>query len=238
MAKVERLKTYIEGFDNKLNGGIPKGHVVIIAGEPGSMKSSVAFYMLFKNAIENNVGGVYVTLEQGRDGLITHMENLNMDVSKTENLLSVVDLSLIRKNLDKLGQQTWMQIFKMYAQNLKNNMDYEVLVLDSLPVLELLAEFDEPRNELFHFFEWLRDLGVTTLLITEMGPKDERYGKYGEDFLSDGIIHLKMEKVDDVNIQRRIRAVKMRGTNHSPNYYTLLFEDGVFQATRVITDGD
>ena len=201
------------------------------------MKSSFAFNCHYQNAVHNEIGGVYVTLEQGREGLLVHMENLGMDVSSVEKYLSVVDLSLIRKNLDKLGQQTWMQIFKMYAQNLKNNMNYEILVLDSLPVLELLAEFDEPRNELFHFFEWLRDLGVTSFLITETSPKDDKYGRYGEDFLSDGIIHLKMEKVDDVNIQRRIRAVKMRGTNHSSNYYTLLFEDNKFQATRVITDG-
>ena len=63
-------------------------------------------------------------------------------------------------------------------------------------------------------------------------------GKNGEDFLSDGIIHVKMEKVDDVNIQRRVRVVKMRGTNHSPHYHALLFSKGEFQATQVISDMD
>ena len=45
-----------------------------------------------------------------------------------------------------------------------------------------------------------------------------------------------MERVDDANIQRRIRVVKMRGTSHSPNYYTLIFQNGILQATRILAE--
>ena len=38
----ELVKTYIKGFDEKLGGGIPEGSVVLVVGEPGTMKSSVA----------------------------------------------------------------------------------------------------------------------------------------------------------------------------------------------------
>jgi KaiC/GvpD/RAD55 family RecA-like ATPase len=232
----ERIKTHIEGFDERMNGGIPKGHNILILGEPGTMKSSIAFYILFKNAIESDLKSAYITLEQSREGLLEHIASMGLDFNKVKDHISVVDLSLIRKNLDKLGQQTWTQIFKMYAQNLKKNMKYDLLVLDTLPVLELLANFSEPRNDLFHLFEWLKELDSTTVLISEMSQSARDFGKYGEDFLADGIIHLTMENVDGVTIQRRIRCVKMRGTHHSPDYYTLLYGDGEFQVTRVITE--
>ena len=232
----DRVKTYIEGFDERMSGGIPRGHNILLLGEPGTMKSTVAFYILFKNAEMDNLKGAYITLEQSREGLLDHIASMGMDFNVVKDNISVVDLSLIRKNLDKLGQQTWTQIFKMYAQNLKKNMDYDLLVLDTLPVLELLANFQEPRNDLFHLFEWLKDLDATTVLISEMSQSARDFGKYGEDFLSDGIIHLTMENVDGVTIQRRIRCVKMRGTNHSPDYYTLLYSDGEFQVTRVISE--
>jgi len=45
-----------------------------------------------------------------------------------------------------------------------------------------------------------------------------------------------MERVDDANIQRRIRCVKMRATGHSPNYYTLMFQNGTLQATRILAE--
>ena len=150
--------------------------------------------------------------------------------------MSIVDLGMIRRNLDGMAQRTWMDIFKMYASNLKRSLDYDLLVVDSLPVLEVMARFENPRENLFHLFEWLRDLKATTFLISEMKPGSEDFGKHGEEFLRDGIIHVKMERVDDANIQRRIRCVKLRGTNHSPNYYTLIFQNGILQATRVIAE--
>jgi len=51
MAK-RRIKTYIEGFDEYLNGGIPEGHVIIIAGTSGAMKTSLAWNILYYNAME------------------------------------------------------------------------------------------------------------------------------------------------------------------------------------------
>lgn len=229
-----RVKTYIRGFDEALDSGIPEGHVVLVCGEPGTMKSSVTFSILYNNAKYEGAKGLYISLEQSRNSLLDHMETMGMDMSEVEDNLHLLDLGLIRKNLKMMGDQTWMHVFKMYAENLKNTTDYSLLVIDSLPVLELLAQFKQPREDLFYFFEWLREFGITTFLISEMEGGATSYGKHDEDFLSDGIIHLKMEKVDDVNIQRRIRCVKMRSTNHNPNYFTLLFSDGEFQVTKVI----
>lgn len=233
---MKRVKTYIQGFDNMIGGGVPEGHVVLIAGEPGTFKSSIAFNIMYNNVKEDDYVGCYITLEQGRKSLGTQVTEMGMDLDAVEGNLSIVDLALIRKNLEKLGQQSWMDIFKTYAHNLQENINYNILVIDSLPVLTMLAEFKNPRSELFHFFEWLRDLEVTTFIISEMKSGSTEYAEYGEDFLTDGIIHLKMEKVSDVNIQRRIRAVKMRATSHSPDFYTLLFQKGAFTATRVISE--
>ena len=46
----ERFKTYIKHFDGAMEGGIPKGHVVLVSGTSGTMKSSVILNMLYKNA--------------------------------------------------------------------------------------------------------------------------------------------------------------------------------------------
>jgi circadian clock protein KaiC len=230
----ELIKTYIEGFDEKLGGGIPEGSVVLVVGEPGTMKSSVAFNVLFHNAVKESIPGLYISLEQSRESLMDHMSNLEMDISVCEDVVNILDLGLIRKNLTMLADQSWMHVFKMYVENLQKSHDFRILALDSLPVLELLAEFKSPRADLFHFFEWLRDQQITTFLISEMSQDSNAYARYDEDFLADGIIHVKMEKVDDINIQRRIRCVKMRSVNHSMNFFTLLFHDGIFEVTKVI----
>jgi circadian clock protein KaiC len=231
-----RIRTYIQGFDEKIGGGIPQGHVVLLAGEAGTMKSTIAWNVLHNSALKEGRTGAYITLEQSRDSFAAHLRTMGLDPKAVEDKVSIVDLAMIRKNLEGMAESTWLEIFKMYAHNLKKSLNYELLVVDSLTVLQTLARFERPREQMFQTVEWMRDLKATTLLINEMKTKGDEFGAFGEEFLADGIIHVKMERVDDANIQRRIRCVKMRGSAHSPNYYTLMFENGYLQATRVIAE--
>ena len=50
--KIKRVKTFIKGLDKEIDGGIPKGSIVMIAGKPGTMKSSLAFNILYKKTLE------------------------------------------------------------------------------------------------------------------------------------------------------------------------------------------
>ncbi|MEK6850935.1 MAG: ATPase domain-containing protein [Candidatus Thermoplasmatota archaeon] len=235
MTRGDRVRTFIQGFDEKLSGGIPEGSIVLLCGEPGTMKSTLAFNVLYHNAMRANLGGVYMTLEQNREGLAHHLRQMGLDPKDVEERVSIVDLGMIRKNLTPT-QDGWFEIFKMYAGNMKRTLGFDLFVVDSLPVLEVMARFPNPREDLFRLFEWIRDLGATSFLISEMSTPQDPYGKHGEEFLADGIIAVKMQSVDDANIQRRIRCVKLRGTAHSPNFYTLIYQNGLFQVTRVLGD--
>ena len=229
---MNRIKTYVKGLDNEMQGGIPEGSVVLIAGKPGTMKSSIAFNILYHNANKEDKSGVYVTLEQGRDSLLVNMDGLGMKLSGLEKEISVLDLGMIRKKLIQLTNQTWMEVFKMYIKNLKKNMDIELIVIDSLPILEVMARFESAREELFHFFEWLRDMEVTAFLITEMEQGSDKFCLYGEDFLSDGIIHLDLKR-EGTQVNLFLSIVKMRQTGHKRGYFPLILDKEGFE---VVTD--
>ncbi|MCK5039197.1 MAG: AAA family ATPase [Thermoplasmata archaeon] len=226
--KTTRIKTFIKGLDKEMSGGVPEGSVVLIAGKPGTMKSSLAFNILYHNANIDDVSGVYVTLEQSRESLLSNMDGLGMKLGGLEKEISVLDLGMIRKKLTQLTNQTWMEVFKMYLQNLKKNMDIKVVVIDSLPVLEVMAKFQNPREELFHFFEWLRDMDVTAFLITEMQQGSDQFCKYDEDFLSDGIIHLDLKRENNM-VNLFLGVVKMRQTGHKRGYSPLIFDKDGFE---------
>src|SRR2546425_52022 len=151
------VKTHIRGFDEDvLRGGIPQGHVVLVRGASGTMKSSLAYYVLYHNALA-----------------------------------------------------AW-------------------------DALELVLEFDDRRAETFGFFEWLRDLGVTSLLISEEPSLEAPPTALEEEFLADGIIHLRLEPVTETAFQRRVQCVKMRSVNQDSDDHTLLFENGRFEVARAI----
>jgi KaiC/GvpD/RAD55 family RecA-like ATPase len=231
-----RVRTFVQGFDEILEGGIPAGHMVLVSGEPGTMKTSLAYSILHHNAREEGMTGVYLSLEQGRGTLCAHLRGMGLDPDEVEDLVSIVDLGVIRCGMKERELGPWMDIIKTYIANLGDTNGCDLLVLDSLPILSIVARLRSPREELYELFEWLRSRNATCFLVSEMKPGSAEYGRYGEDFLVDGIFHLKMERVDDINIQRRIRCVKMRGTRHGPNYYTLMFHEGRFQATQVLAE--
>jgi KaiC/GvpD/RAD55 family RecA-like ATPase len=229
----EKVKTCIKGLDEQMTGGIPQGHVVLVSGMPGTMKSSVAYNILFNNALLEGKKCLYISLEQGRESIIEHMLGLGMDHTKVETLVSIVDMGYLRLHMEEQTseEQSWMDIFKMYAENLRTNTEYELLVIDSLPVLELLAGMNDRRGDLFHFFGWLRELGVTTFIVVESSA--DTIAVKDEDFLADGIIRLKKER-QGYDISRQIVIDKMRGTKHSTGLFTLLHDGKEFQLTRAI----
>lgn len=232
---VERIRTFIEGVDEAMDGGVPKGNVVLLAGGPGTMKSSLAYSILYNNFNEKGTKGLYFMLEQSRTSYIDHLERLGFDPEDTGQDLVILDLGLLRKNLD-IEQTSWIDLFKMYCKNLKETSKFEILVIDSIDVLEVLSAFTEPRKDLFEFLGFLKGMGVTTFLISEVGDADEMFAHKGEDFLVDGIIHLRMKRFGDVNFQRQMRVVKMRGTQHDLAYKTLMFSDAAFETTKVVYD--
>jgi circadian clock protein KaiC len=229
---MKRIKSYVKGLDKEMQGGIPEGSVVLVAGKPGTMKSSFAFNILYHNANKDDKSGVYVTLEQGRESLLANMDGLGMKLSGLEKEISVLDLGMIRKKLIQLTNQTWMEVFKMYLKNLKKNMDIKLVVIDSLPILEVMAKFTSPREELFHFFEWLRDMNVTAFLITEMEQGSDKFCQNSEDFLSDGIVHLDLRREENL-VNLYLSIVKMRQTSHKRGYFPLIFDKDGFE---IVTD--
>jgi KaiC/GvpD/RAD55 family RecA-like ATPase len=237
MEQNERIKTFIEGFDRILEGGIPQGHIVLVSGTPGTMKSSIVYYTLYNQAKLNGQTCVYVTLEQSRSSLLKQMDKMGMKADDVKQNLHVLDLGLIRKNLKNVtGGSAWLQVFKGYLQSLKTDLNYSIIAIDSLGVLEALAEMQNRRTDLFYLFEWLRDLNTTVLIISEASPERLLDGSYDEGYLADGIVALKMQVIREVEAQRRIRVVKMRETNHDPSFHSLLYTNGKFQVTKAISE--
>jgi len=236
---ISRIKTYVRGFDEALSGGLPEGYITLVSGAPGTMKSSFCFSVLYNNALQEGRKSAYFTLEESKDVLLEHMRELGMTDEKANRGLMVLDMGTIRKNLNFLSARgTWIELFKMYASNFMKAEKIDLLVLDSLDVMETMAKFQDRRTELYYLFEWIRDLGTTSLLISENPVETPQADRYPEEtYLADGIIQLGLHPTSDLYVQRRVRCVKMRSTRHETGYYALAFDEGKFEVTRAMGGG-
>ncbi len=236
--QVEKIPTLIDGFDDVLGGGIPRGSVVLLEGLPGTMKSTFAYSVLYNNA-KDGLNGLYITLEQSRDSLGRQMEAMGFDEDGIWRNLHFLDVGAIQKDVDH--SEVWIDFLKKTVTNKMKIEKIDLLVLDSLEALEVLAEFKDLRRDLYHLFEWLRELEVTSFLIAEgrgdPGPWTfvEGAQKNDEGYLADGIIQLWLQQINDLDVQRRIRCLKMRSANHKTGSYVLVFEDGRLSVTRAMS---
>ena len=254
---IKRIPLYITGLDETMEGGIPEGHISLICGGAGTMKSSVAFNVIYNEVIQKNKIAVYLTLEQSYASLLNHIINMGFDLRKANILLindlsningyisqlknsnkgSIIfaDLGCIRKEIKDVKLTTtanagWVNVMKNLVKKIKSDLGLDIFVIDSLSALYVLAKFENPRIELFYLFEFLRDLNVTSFLISEMPIDGSRYSEYGvEDFLSDGIVHIRLSPFRRA-VVREISIVKMRETNINTDVFTLEFKNGKFQA--------
>jgi len=253
--EIKRVKTHIEEFDENLEGGIPEGHLVLVCGSSGTMKSSVSFNLLY-NEVLNGKTGVYITLEQSSGSLLKHVENMGYDMSKVnvvtfseiaklnevtkkvkstkEGNLIMSDLSAIRKKLvgTKFGPGgDWLSAIKNVIKKIKSEAGCDLFVLDSLSALYVLSNFNNPRINIYHIFEFLRDLGITSFLISEMPLDQSKFCQYEvEDFLSDGIVYLQLSKRFR-KVTREISVVKMRATDSNADVFTLEYKNKKFHAS-------
>ncbi len=233
-----RKSTFVKGLDETLDGGIPQGHIVLITGAPGTLKSSLAFSILYNNALEHGSKSLYLTLEQNKASLVEHVEAMGMKDSNAYKKLSIFDMATLRKNLSFMAEGSWITLFKSYVRNLMDADRYDFLVIDSLNVLETMANFDIRRTELFYVFEWLKDLGATTFITSEtMGDGIIPDGDMDEAYLADGVIHLGLYPVSDLDVQRRIRCIKLRAVHHEMSAFAIVWNGETFEVTRAVSVG-
>jgi KaiC/GvpD/RAD55 family RecA-like ATPase len=105
--------THVEGFDQYLQPGIPSGSVCLVSGGPGSLKTTFTFTLLYNNMKINKMKGLYISLEQSKESLITNMKKLGMtDIDN--DALEVADYGTLRLMLKKALEKSKKDIYSDY----------------------------------------------------------------------------------------------------------------------------
>jgi len=221
----QRVSTGIEGLDEVLQGGFPKGSMILLGGNPGTGKTIFSAEFLYHGARDFFENGLYVSFSEGRDAFIANMSSLGLDFEKLERegKFKILDLVTVKEaGLDTLMEMMTSDI---------DTLGVERLVIDSFTAMaNAFAKPIDVRIALHLLSKIVRQSGCTTIVITEIPTGEQRIGLGIEEFVSDGIIVLEKRWVEG-RLLRELVVEKMRGTRMARTRFLFTLHNGfkVFQ---------
>lgn len=221
MAQAARVSTGIKGFDEMLGGGFPKQHHVLIAGGPGTGKTSFCMEYLYRGAMKGE-NGAFLTLEEPPEKII---RDTTASFEWTEFPKFLKDGTLSVTGCEAYNFQNLMDLLqsKVTQQNAKR------IAIDSLTMLgTFFTDEHTMRKSLAEMLKLISSMDCTAMLTVERPFMDrDRMVFSFEEFVADSVIVL-------YNLPRRnervraLEVLKSRGSAHSKNIYPFeITKDGL-----------
>ena len=232
---VERTQTGIEGLDKALNGGVPKGNVVLISGGAGTGKSTLCLQYLLNGIKKYGEKGLYISTEQSKKELYRTAESFgwNLQDLENQNKLRILYFDVVETDgfLEKMYEAyTAFQPKRVVIDSLTTLSD-SLLVsgINEKPAFSLVqvAESVSPiprteriiaKNLLYHLMKKLRLFDSTIMLTSELleGQEGLSADQISE-FICDGVMVLHNFGVGSAEF-RSMQVKKMRYTSHDKDY--------------------
>jgi len=215
-ASTHRASMGVPGLDEMMNGGLPRGYSLLLAGPSGSGKSILAASFL-DAGVRNGETGVIAAFERRP----TRVHNKALAQHIEDGRIGLVENHATDISIEEIMQMLAAEIRRLNASR---------VVIDSLSGFELAlgpSFKDDFRESLLRLVTSLTGLGVTVLMTSELEDRytDLRFSPYGTAFMTDAIIVQRYIEVES-RLRRVLAVVKVRDSGHSDQLREYSIGDG------------
>ena len=221
MREIKRVSTGVPGLHELIEGGLPEGRITLITGAAGVGKTTLGVQFLYNGITRFSENGLLVTLEEETADIVKDMSRYGWDLEQLadQGKFAIVqspipfEVSQDKVNIDSLLDSIHRSAMQINAKR---------IVFDSIASLGLpYGDLVLLRRDVLRLGAMLRELGCTTLMLTEMLEGEAKTTRYGiEQFVAHGVIALHVTPT-----YRAIQVMKMRGTNHDMGIHRLRITD-------------
>lgn len=223
MSLLERISTGVPGLDSLIEGGIPKGSTVIIAGTSGSGKTILCSQFLYDGFNTKDENGLYISFSESKAQFYANVRTLGMDFDKFERQGKFTFLDFTSLTKDGIRDAFEEILATIRTTNPKR------VVLDSFSVISLAFEHQSEARIAIQVLlgKIMRSEGITSMLVMEIPHGTGNIGSGIEESIVDSIIQL--EHREDNAAPIILRVFKMRGTsiNREPHICTISKNGGM-----------
>jgi circadian clock protein KaiC len=220
------VRTGIQGLDDVLHGGLPRNHLYLISGDPGTGKTTIAMQFLLEG-IRQGEKGLYVTLSESK----RELEEVAVSHGWELGQMQLVEMTPVVDDLSPEAQYTVfhpadVELADTVASVLRkvDEMQPARIVFDSLSELRMLAR--DPlryRRQILSLKRHFAGRECTVLLL------DDRTAD-GNDLqlqsIAHGVIMLQSLERDFGIKRRRLEIRKMRGAKFREGFHDFNIETG------------
>ncbi len=227
---IRRLPTSVPGFDAVLGGGIPEFSFNLIAGAPGSGKTTLVQQAMFALATADRPAIYFTVLGEPPIKMLRYQQQFAFfDLAKLDASIRFVNLAkeALGGGLD--------QVLKRIVEEVETASP-GIVIVDSFRSVIRAAQSRNGRLDLQHF---IQDLGMqlagwqaTTFLVGEFQPAETE--DHPVFTVADGLVWL-YQSIDRNSMVRKMQVMKMRGQAPIPGLHTFrITERGVQVFPRLI----
>jgi len=200
-----RASMGVPGLDEMMDGGLPRGYSLLLAGPSGSGKSILAAAFLNAGLLNGETAVIAAFERRPR-----RVRDQTLAKAIEDGRLGVVESHAPDLSIDEVTQLLSAEIRRLDARR---------VVIDSLSGFELAlgpSFKDDFRESLLRLVTSLTAMGVTVLMTSELEDRytDLRFSPYGTAFMTDAIIVQRYIEVDS-RLRRVLAVVKVRDSAHS-----------------------
>jgi circadian clock protein KaiC len=222
---INQLPTGVPGLDEILGGGLPEFSFNIIAGAPGSGKTTLAHQIVFANATPERPALYFTILGEPAIKMLRYQQQYTFfDQAKLNNAVRFINLSqiVLEQDLNAVLEEIAKEVEKASPG---------IVVVDSFRTVVRKALSGSNELELQSFIQRL------ALLLTSWQATTFLVGEYVEGEIrdnpvftvSDGLLWL-YQSSDRNSILRKLQIVKLRGQGSVPGLHTFRITNGGLQA--------
>jgi circadian clock protein KaiC len=228
---IRQLRTSVPGLDQILGGGLPEFSFNLIAGAPGSGKTTLAQHMMFGLAGPKAQAIYFTVVGEPPLKMLRYQQQYDFfDLNRLDESIRFVNLSqdLVEGALDK--------VLARIVQEVEATSPAFVFVDSFRTIARAAASVKDGEAELQHFVQQLaiRMTGwqATTFLIGEYHLGEAEHDPVFT--VADGVVWL-YQSIDRNSMVRKMQVMKMRGQAPIPGLHTFrITTEGIEVFPRVI----
>lgn len=226
-----KAETGVSGLDEIIAGGLARGRIFLMEGDPGTGKTTIANQFLLAGAAKGECC-LYITLSETEEELRETARSHGWDLPDNFHIFELVppeallndeqQQSLLYSSDLELGETT-KRILEKYEE-----VKPDRVVLDSLSEIRLLAQSSlRYRRQILSLKHYFARHDATVLMLDDLTSESADKTVHS---VAHGVIRLQEMSPEYGAERRRLRVLKYRGQRFRGGYHDFVIERGGVRA--------